>query len=232
MFDDQTTPPLNPQPKTANNKVVDIFEGIDKKPAANPQLNAIGPKPLVAAPAGNPAPFNYEDHGGKKHKIMFLVVIAIVVIVLVYVAGKIYFMKTTPSQTPSVVAPAENISPAETTEQPAALPSENLPNIPAPLPADLNATTVDGDNDGLPDAQEAEFGTNPLKADTDSDGLGDYDEAIIYKTNPLNPDTDGDSYLDGEEVTNGYDPKGPGKLLNMNATSPAGNATVSSNSTK
>ena len=33
-----------------------------------------------------------------------------------------------------------------------------------------------------------------------------------YKTNPNNPDTDGDGYLDGDEVKNGYDPNGDGKL--------------------
>lgn len=47
----------------------------------------------------------------------------------------------------------------------------------------------DSDSDGLTDAQENYFGTNPNKADTDGDG-----------------------YTDGEEVKNGYNPNGPGKL--------------------
>lgn len=47
--------------------------------------------------------------------------------------------------------------------------------------------------------------------DSDGDGLTDAQEKI-YGTDPNNPDTDGDGYLDGEELINGYDPNGPGKL--------------------
>ncbi len=50
--------------------------------------------------------------------------------------------------------------------------------------------------------------------DTDKDGLSDLREKSIG-TNRLNPDTDGDGYLDGEEVVNGYDPLGPGKLNDL-----------------
>ena len=41
---------------------------------------------------------------------------------------------------------------------------------------------------------------------------------MIYKTDPLNADSDGDSYADGEEVTNGYSPTGPGKLFEIPQT--------------
>ena len=41
--------------------------------------------------------------------------------------------------------------------------------------------------------------------DSDLDGLSNAKE-VIYGTNPLKADTDGDSYLDGEEVEKGYDP--------------------------
>ncbi len=34
----------------------------------------------------------------------------------------------------------------------------------------------------------------------------------LYGTDPNKPDTDGDGYLDGEEVTNGYNPLGEGAL--------------------
>ena len=48
-------------------------------------------------------------------------------------------------------------------------------------------------------------------ADTDDDNLYDEEEAQ-YGTDPNNPDSDGDGYLDGEEVKNGYNPLGEGKL--------------------
>ncbi len=38
---------------------------------------------------------------------------------------------------------------------------------------------------------------------------------MLYKSNPLDPDTDNDSYLDGEEVNNGYNPNGTGKLFQI-----------------
>ena len=51
--------------------------------------------------------------------------------------------------------------------------------------------------------------------DSDSDGLTDVEETIIYKTNPNLPDTDLDGFLDGNEVFHLYNPsaKSPGTLL-------------------
>ncbi|MFZ4396655.1 MAG: DUF2341 domain-containing protein, partial [Kiritimatiellia bacterium] len=37
-------------------------------------------------------------------------------------------------------------------------------------------------------------------ADTDGDGLSDYEEVNVWHTDPLNPDTDGDTLSDGDEV--------------------------------
>ncbi len=44
--------------------------------------------------------------------------------------------------------------------------------------------------------------------DADNDGLSDTDEAY-WNTDFQNPDSDGDGFLDGEEVTSGYDPREP-----------------------
>ncbi len=74
---------------------------------------------------------------------------------------------------------------------------------------------VDTDRDGLTDQEEALYGTNPAKVDTDDDGLTDRDETKVFETDPINADTDGDGYLDGEEVRSGYDPKGSGRLLEI-----------------
>ncbi len=104
------------------------------------------------------------------------------------------------------------------------------------LPKTEEITKKDSDLDGLPDEEEAKYGTdsfnpdtdgdgwldgeevrngyNPLgggRLDTDGDGLPDVEEEI-YGTDKNNPDTDGDGYKDGEEVRNGYNPLGEGKL--------------------
>src|SRR3989338_8834968 len=81
-------------------------------------------------------------------------------------------------------------------------------NMPPPEP-------LDTDRDGLTDEEEALYGTDINNADTDNDTLTDRDEAKVFKTDPNNADTDGDTYLDGAEVRAGYDPKGPGKLLEI-----------------
>lgn len=73
-------------------------------------------------------------------------------------------------------------------------------------------SATDQDLDGLTDAQEKQYGTDPTKADTDGDGILDKDEIMIYHTNPLKADTDGDGFSDGYEVRHGLNPNGPGKL--------------------
>jgi hypothetical protein len=93
------------------------------------------------------------------------------------------------------------------------------PSLPAPAPeiappsVEAPVTPPDSDGDGLIDTEEVAAGTNPIEADTDHDGLNDYEELKVWRTNPLNPDTDGDGFPDGQEVQNGYNPNGPGKLL-------------------
>lgn len=50
-----------------------------------------------------------------------------------------------------------------------------------------------------------------LALDNDGDGLPN-DLENYYQTDIDNPDSDNDSFLDGEEVNNGYDPLGEGRL--------------------
>ncbi len=65
----------------------------------------------------------------------------------------------------------------------------------------------DDDADGLTNAQEAVYGTDPKKADSDQDVLKDGEEVGRYKTDPMKPDTDGDGLTDGDEVQKyGTDP--------------------------
>ena len=65
----------------------------------------------------------------------------------------------------------------------------------------------DQDGDGLSDALEACYGTDPTKTDTDGDGLSDQEEingvlsgTNLYYTSPLLADTDGDGLNDDVEL--------------------------------
>lgn len=55
--------------------------------------------------------------------------------------------------------------------------------------------------------------------DSDFDGLTDSEENSL-STDPYSKDTDNDSFYDGEEVRNGYNPLGPGKMNEIGAVSP------------
>ncbi len=57
----------------------------------------------------------------------------------------------------------------------------------------------DVDGDGLSNERERQLGTNPYKADTDEDGVKDFDEVEVLKSNPFVADTDGDGLHDYDE---------------------------------
>ncbi len=57
-----------------------------------------------------------------------------------------------------------------------------------------------GFGDGLTNMQEYLNGTSPTSGDSDSDGLGDGVELIIYGTDPMNWDTDHNGMSDGLDV--------------------------------
>lgn len=95
-----------------------------------------------------------------------------------------------------------------------------------PLNTDTGMTGVkdsakDADGDKLTNAEEITLGTSPALADTDEDGLSDYDEVKKYKTNPLKEDTDGDGISDNGEIKLGLDPlkvKSDGKTSDAERT--------------
>lgn len=66
---------------------------------------------------------------------------------------------------------------------------------------------LDDDSDGLLNETEIQLGTNPHSADTDSDGLNDYQELFVYGTSPLLADSDGDGMPDKWEIDHGLNPR-------------------------
>ncbi len=66
---------------------------------------------------------------------------------------------------------------------------------------------ADTDGDGLSDFEEVRtIGTSPIRSDTDGDGLSDRDELKVYATDPRDPDSDADGIVDGEEIQRRTDP--------------------------
>lgn len=83
-------------------------------------------------------------------------------------------------------------------------------NLDTDLDGRVNANDPDSDNDGMPDAWEAQYGlsmTNPTDAtlDPDTDLLVNLDE-FRHGTDPTNPDCDKDFVRDGDEITHGSNP--------------------------
>lgn len=147
--------------------------------------------------------------------------VVILVVAIVAVIGLAFFlsMRILNSRTPvTPKAPEEATVPAETSTPAPVTPTvtETAPVVTTtPESAPAIDDTLDSDKDGLTDVREATLGTDPQNADTDNDGLFDKEEVDVYLTNPLNPDTDGDTFKDGDEVKKGYNPNGPGKLLEI-----------------
>ncbi|MCX6714589.1 MAG: hypothetical protein NTX72_02130 [Candidatus Uhrbacteria bacterium] len=208
-----------------------MFDEISKEPedvfaqtdAAAPQMTPPtmnAPQPTVApAPAMAAASAPVIVSASEKRPFPWKLVVLFVAIVVVVGLAFFLSMKILNSRTPvTPSAPVETAQPATqvpTPEVPAVAPTTTPVDQTAPAPTPVVDQTLDSDKDGLTDVREAQLGTNPNNPDTDGDGLFDKEEVDVYHTNPLNPDTDGDGFKDGDEVKKGYNPNGPGKLLQI-----------------
>ncbi len=68
---------------------------------------------------------------------------------------------------------------------------------------DSESDDMDTDGDGLADSLEKAFGLDCKNADTDGDGLSDYQEVYMTWTDPLKKDTDGNGVSDADEDLDG-----------------------------
>jgi len=64
----------------------------------------------------------------------------------------------------------------------------------------LKLPSIDSDGDRLYNVEEIQLGTDALDADSDDDGLSDFDEERMHGTDPLVGDTDADGLSDFDEV--------------------------------
>lgn len=221
--------------KNSNSKEPeDIFSGVKETVPPNIQNQPTQPMPIKSSvqekpPLGTPAPsvtsapssrqVPRSPNAGvderqslgrtiieepKKSWARLLVIVVVIVVIVgagAWIALRYSLFKPKPKE------PEKKI---EATEEEIEVfsPTTPTPEVKAP---------VDSDGDGLTDEEELLLGTDALLPDSDADGLPDKDEVKIYKTDPLDSDTDKDGYFDGEEVQNGYDPKGKGRLYEVPA---------------
>jgi hypothetical protein len=103
--------------------------------------------------------------------------------------------------TQTTAVPTVLLPPVDQQPQPTQAPVVEPTPVPTEIPQ-VVAAEGDTDGDGLSDAEEAVYGSDPLNRDYDGDGLSDGEEIYTYGTDPVNNDTDGDSLTDGEEAFN------------------------------
>ncbi|MBI2475289.1 hypothetical protein HYV69_02570 [Candidatus Uhrbacteria bacterium] len=194
----------------------DIFEKTDEAaphvaPPTAQQTVQPAVQPVVQSVSPSVEPLQKQSSGGSGSHIKTIIII---LAILVVIGGAFLISwRILSSRTP--VTPQEPGA-EETTKTETQQPSSAIETEPAP---EIVQPEVDTDKDGLSDLQEAQLGTSPKSSDTDGDFLFDREELEVYGTNPLNSDSDGDGFLDGNEVKAGYDPNGPGKLLEVPAGS-------------
>jgi len=190
-------------------KTEDIFSEVDKvaKPEAlRPRDNNFSPAPGTVIPA---------ETGWLKNKML---IFGLIFGGLIIVIGGGYI---------SLRLMVKNTAPIDTGVKEEVNNNQIMPEVTAPTEEEVNDVVnqqvqptvtqpIDSDQDGLTDEEEESFGSNPNSPDTDEDGLTDREEIKVYNTDPLKADTDGDGYADGQEVKGGFNPKGPGRLYEIN----------------
>lgn len=202
-----STPPQEPKPTVPERPIFPqkTTEGLPQKPTRNrfglpqdvipKQSKELKEDSTPFMPEEGLSPEQVEKRETIKKVIAFLVVVLLVIFVGVFV---FYRLK---SSKPAEIKSTPKTSPTQT------------PKI---------NPEADTDSDGMPDGWEAENKLNlkdssDAKLDPDLDKLTNLEE-YKYKTNPHDPDTDKDGYKDGDEVRNGFNPAGTGKLQNGTQT--------------
>ncbi|PIQ67431.1 hypothetical protein COY25_01390 [Candidatus Uhrbacteria bacterium CG_4_10_14_0_2_um_filter_41_7] len=186
-------------------------------PASAPQTPLTPPTPLVpppitpVAPAPTPNRSTMPKAPVKKGGTWKIVVGVLLVIAMIVASAYLafYFIGQSAKDTGAVLAPTDQVENNVEESTPQVVPE------PVVVPEPELVEVVDTDGDGLTDTEEAKAGTDPTKPDTDNDQLNDREEVQVYSTDPLDPDTDSDGYLDGLEVSGGFNPNGPGKLFEI-----------------
>lgn len=154
------------------------FYGMAAK-ALLPKATPATPSPASVVPGGGvPAPAMPSAQGGQSRKWLLIPVFAVLVLIGLGFAAWWFLQPKAPA---TRVSPSPSPIPSAPESPPPAQPQ------PAPQPEPQPATTTvetppapeaDGDNDGLTNAEETLYGTDPNLADSDADGFSDSVEVI------------------------------------------------------
>lgn len=202
MVDDQT----QPEPKTESSSVLNarVFtmpesyrHGKEAKLVVpeKQQKTVVAPTPLPPTPV-KPLPTALKQPAKKQtHKAL---IISGVVVLLALSIGGYLLLRSVQQQQPVPQPPVVPVQP-----------------VPTPTTQEPEVVIPKQETETIPDIQNPFVVEVTSGKDSDSDGLTDLEENLLYKTNPNLPDTDSDGFLDGNEVFHRYNPNGtaPGTLL-------------------
>ena len=215
----------NTSQEPAKPELDDIFADEKEKTEGDEAAREIVNQEIInqTQAAKQPEPTLDYDNTDVLGKVKKYLIIAAVGLLIILLGGAVYFYRQPlraglqkytgliNSNKPTQPNPSSNQNVPTSTNSPIVNPSQPVGNNNPPP----SANKIDSDHDGLTDEEEKALGTNPNSFDTDNDGLFDREEVKVFKTNPLNPDTDGDGFKDGYEVKMKFNPRGPGKLDQM-----------------
>lgn len=226
-------PPAGGAPATGFD-VPDPFEDVSSMPDKTSQPNPLIVPPEVDESLETDQPvFVKPEMPTRKRSAKTLVFIVLgVVILLIAVIAAIaikMFSGSSVQKTAADITPTPTVAPVQS-QQPVAVESSTPPPTSS---AQIGSDGDDPDKDGVNNAEERLYGTDPNNPDTDGDGYDDGEEVkngynplgqgsldsdndgltdpVERKmgTDPFNPDTDGDGYSDGDEVAHGHNPLVP-----------------------
>lgn len=145
----------------------------------------------TAPPKAPPKPLPTKKKGSLTKKIL---IVGLIVLLLLSIVG--YFLLKTAEDTTETteVTTTTTTRPAPTTKEPVEEPVKEPATEPVKEPDVFPVKVTPG-------------------VDSDSDGLTDTEEKLVYGTDSRLPDTDGDGFLDGNEVFHRYNPASLGTLL-------------------
>jgi len=182
------------------------------KPPTTPlEIHTMPERFLGSTKTSGPTP---APKGGSRKKL--IIAIAIIVVLLGAGAALVFtgVLNKNAANTSNVNlvtnAPATNLNRNLNLNTNANLNANANTNLNANVNVNVNANA----NTNVNQNANANTNSNPLavsSVDTDKDGLTDAEESV-FSTNPSSQDSDGDGFLDGSEVKLGYNPKGSGKL--------------------